>query len=181
MPWLCNMIAKGRKEKQPLIGCTSVGQVLVWTLGCSELSVSTGARKHGKHLLHDMCCACLNEYRPFCRNEVLFRHFPSLWGEGGLSLSWRWKVVSCCLPLRLFFICPAGAFFSWVLVWAWASAVWLLALPLASWVMQEYGEQRSSPGYLWAWSSSWSSLKSWVSTASLLPLSSPQSKRRSMM
>lgn len=33
-----------------------------------------------------MCCACLNEYRPFCRNEVLFRHLFSLsLGRGGLK------------------------------------------------------------------------------------------------
>lgn len=45
-----------------------------------------------------MCCACLNEYRPFCRNEVLFRHLFSL-SLGRGRLKFVLKVEGCVLLL----------------------------------------------------------------------------------
>lgn len=60
--------------------------------------------------------------------------------------------------------------------WAWASVDWQQALQLALLAMQAWGAQLNSQGFLWAWSSFWFSLRSWVSTGSSLPSFCPQNK-----
>lgn len=64
----------------------------------------------------------------------------------------------------------------WELGWAWASVGWRQASQLALWATQAWGAQLNSQGFLWAWSSFWFSLRSWVSTGSLLPSFCPQNK-----
>lgn len=76
------------------------------------------------------------------------------------------KLVCVCL----------GVSSTWELGWVWAWVGWQQALQLALWVTQEWGAQLNSQGFLWAWSSSWFLLRSWVFMGSLLPSFSPQNK-----
>lgn len=73
--------------------------------------------------------------------------------------------------------CP-GVSCTWALGWAWASVDWQPASPLASWATRVWEARLSSPGFSWAWSSSWFSLRSWVSTGSSSPSSCPQNKTK---
>lgn len=123
-------------------------------------------------------CSCLDIGLWFNKLSVLlaFSNVCDLWATlrnqqwffwtKAVGWSVMWNISQLCW-LTCICVC-VGVSSTLALGWVWASVGWQQALQSASWETQAWGAQLSSPGSLWAWSSSWFLLRSWVSTGSSL-------------